>query len=323
VKAPHFTTGATEKTSTEDEQMSIAAIIGEGIDRRQHLAPRRTSMDVRWDDQLSSVTASLNYLQPAGKRPVSYTYEPPPGVPWRSGEYVSHQVPIRDARPAAGRMSLDTHGFAIAWAASAVRGFYDGDRIRRDYYPETEQLLAAVTGAERVVAFDHNVRNAFRAASGQAAVKEPVKRVHNDFTALSGPQRAAAELSARGEDPAILERRRFALVNLWRPISGPVEESPLAVCDASTMELGDFVPTDLVYRDRIGEVYSVAYSPRHRWFYVPRMRTDEALLLKCFDSATDGRPRFTAHTAFDDPTSGPDAAPRESIEVRTLVLYPG
>ena len=88
------------------------------------------------------------------------------------------------------------------------------------------------------------------------------------------------------------------------------------------MAPSDFVPTDLVYRDRVGEVYSVTHSPRHRWFYVPRMTADEALLLKCFDSAEDGRPRFTAHTAFDDPTSPPDAAPRESIEVRMLVLYP-
>jgi hypothetical protein len=83
----------------------------------------------------------------------------------------------------------------------------------------------------------------------------------------------------------------------------------------------DFVATDLKYRDRTGEVYSLAFNPNHRWFYFPRMERDEALLLKCYDSAEDGRARFTAHTGFDDPTSASDSAPRESIEVRTLVFF--
>ncbi len=72
---------------------------------------------------------------------------------------------------------------------------------------------------------------------------------------------------------------------------------------------------------RSGETYSVKYSPNHRWYYIPEMRTDEALLLKCYDSATDGRTRFGPHTAFTDPTTPADAAPRESIELRTLVFH--
>jgi hypothetical protein len=51
------------------------------------------------------------------------------------------------------------------------------------------------------------------------------------------------------------------------------------------------------------------------------MQPDEALLLKCFDSATDGRARFAPHTAFEDPTAPSDALPRESIEIRTLVFH--
>jgi len=51
------------------------------------------------------------------------------------------------------------------------------------------------------------------------------------------------------------------------------------------------------------------------------MTRDEIVLIKCFDSKTDGRARFSAHTAFDDPTTPANALPRESIEVRTLVLF--
>jgi hypothetical protein len=111
------------------------------------------------------------------------------------------------------------------------------------------------------------------------------------------------------------------VINVWRPIRGPVQESPLAVCDARSIAPKDFIPTDLVYRDRKGEIYSVAFNPSHRWFYFPQMQTNEALLLKCYDSVDDGRARFTTHSAFTDPTSPPDAPARESIEARTLAFF--
>src|SRR5262249_3204585 len=111
------------------------------------------------------------------------------------------------------------------------------------------------------------------------------------------------------------------IINVWRPIRGPLLDSPLAVCDARTVAPQDLVPSDLIYRDRIGETYSVTYNPAHRWFYVPDMRADHALLLKRYHSRTDGRARFAPHSAFVDPTTPPDAAPRESIEIRTLVFH--
>ena len=119
----------------------------------------------------------------------------------------------------------------------------------------------------------------------------------------------------------VLLKNRFAVINVWRPIRGPVQESPLAVCDAASMVQSDFVAQDLKYRDRTGEVYSVAYNPDHRWFYFPQMEQTEVLLLKCYDS-DPGRTRFTANTAFAAPSSSADAPARESIEVRTLVFFP-
>jgi hypothetical protein len=125
-------------------------------------------------------------------------------------------------------------------------------------------------------------------------------------------------------DPAEAEARlksRFVEINLWRPINGPVEDAPLAVCDASSISAGDLIAADLRYPDRTGEIYMASFSPHHRWYYFPRMRSDEVLFLKCYDSLKDGRARFTAHTAFDDPNTRPDAPPRESIEVRTLAFF--
>src|SRR5262249_25768634 len=93
---------------------------------------------------------------------------------------------------------------------------------------------------------------------------------------------------------------------------------PLAICDARSIAERELLPTEEGVKH---EVYLFKFSPRHRWFYFPKMERDEALLIKCFDSHNDGRARLTAHTAFDDPTSPPDARPRESIEVRTMAFF--
>jgi hypothetical protein len=90
-------------------------------------------------------------------------------------------------------------------------------------------------------------------------------------------------------------------VNFWRPIRDCVRLAPLAVCDARTIDAADLIASDLVYPDWTGETYTVAYNPRHIWFWYPYQEPPEATLLKVYDSATDGPARLTAHTAFDDP----------------------
>jgi hypothetical protein len=203
--------------------------------------------------------------------------------------------------------------------SSAVRDFYDEDELRRVYYPEAERLVAEVTGATRVLVFDHTVRRRVWGGVDRSAgtPRQPVTAVHNDYTINSGPQRVRDLMAEEAEE---LLNHRFEIVNVWRPIRGPLRDAPLAVCDATTVAFTDFVPSDLVYRDRTGETYRVKYNPAHRWFYVPEMQPDEALLIKCYDSATD-KARFTAHSAFEDPSAPADVLPRESIELRTLVFH--
>jgi len=267
----------------------------------------------------SFVKATLNYLTEGSERPVIYTYEPPEGVARITGKLEAHSMAIRNARLADG-LSLDNQGFQLVQHETAVRDFYDHAEVEQVYYPEIEALLKEVTGAEKVVVFDHQVRNIQLSRQGEKGAREYVHTVHNDYTAKSGPRRVRDHLPAAEAKERI--RHRFAEINVWRPIRGPVESTPLAVCDAQSIKPLDFVAADLVYRDKVGEVYRFTYNPEHCWFYFPRLDRDEAILLKCYDSETDGRARFTAHSAFDDPTSLPDAAPRESIEVRALVFWP-
>jgi hypothetical protein len=270
-------------------------------------------------ERLPYVEGVLNYLAPMAEKPMNLAYDPPPGVPRSSGEPEPHRMMIHDARPLAPHLSLDAEGLAVVKHNSAVHDFYDEDELRRVYYPEAERLVGEATGASRVVVFDHTLRRRVRGGVDRSAgtPRQPVRVVHNDYTVKSGPQRVR---DLMGEEAEELLRHRFEIVNVWRPIRGPLRDAPLAVCDATTVSFTDFVPSDLVYRDRTGETYRVKYNPAHRWFYVPEMQVDEAILIKCYDSAPD-KARFTAHSAFEDPTAPADVPPRESIELRTLVFH--
>jgi hypothetical protein len=125
-----------------------------------------------------------------------------------------------------------------------------------------------------------------------------------------------------GDEAEELLEHRYAIINLWRPIRGPLLDSPLALCDAQSLEEKNLIASDLKYPDRTGETYSITYNSNQRYYYLPKMQPDEAVLIRCFDSALYGPHRFSAHIGFDDPETPADAPPRESIEVRTLVFFP-
>jgi hypothetical protein len=243
--------------------------------------------------------AELNYLAAGIERPRTYTYSPPDDTPRSTVVSEPHRVDIRDARAAAVGATLDREGFALIRHRSAVRNFWDENEIRTRFYPEVEAAITAATGADRVVIFDHTLRKRVDGAEdrGGDLPRQPVPRVHVDHTVRSGPQRVRDLLPDEAET---LLRGRVQIINLWRPIVGPLRDHPLAVADARTVAFEDLVPSDLIYPNRV---------------------QDEALLLKCYDSATDGRARFAPHTAFRDPTAAPDVRPRESIEIRTLVFH--
>jgi hypothetical protein len=265
------------------------------------------------------VEATLNYLAPMPERPFFLAYAPTAGEPARNTKGDRRIVAIADARDLGDAPSLDCEGFTLVRHETTVADLWDPRAVRERYYRELEELVARHTRAARVVAFDHNVRSRALAERGERNAQPPVRYAHNDYTEVSGPQRVR-DLFPAAEAERLLARR-FAVINVWKPIGGTVEESPLAVCDARTIAMADLVQTDLRYTDRLGEIYSLRFSPAHRWFYYSRMRADEAMLLKCYDSDPT-RARFTAHSSFEDPTSPPDAPTRESIEVRTLAFFP-
>jgi hypothetical protein len=268
---------------------------------------------------IETIEAPLTYLVPTGEKLFSYNYGPPPGMPLRSGRYEPQRVTVRNGRALADAPSLDREGFALRREPTAVANFYDEAEVKRVYYPEIERLLKAATGAAKVVIFDHTLRNTAPEKQVGNQVRGPASRVHNDYTERSAPQRVR-DLLPPEEATSRLERR-YAEINVWRPITGPVKSNPLALCDARSLDPADLVPSELRYPDRTGEIYAVTYSPRHRWFYFPEMSAEEVVLIKCFDSARDGRARISVHTAFEDPSTPADAPARESIEVRSFLFF--
>jgi len=271
-------------------------------------------------ESLPFVTAELNYLAPTSGKPRTYAFDPPPGEPKSTNLPEPHRVPIFDGRAIANTFSLDREGFQLVRHPTAVKDFYDEAQIKRIYYPAVEAFLRATLKADRVLIFDHTVRRRVEGAADirGAGPRQPATRVHVDQTVTSGANRVHEHLPDEADE---LLKGRVQVINLWRPIRGPVRDAPLAMADGSTVAADDLVASDLIYPNRNGETYSVKYNSNHRWFYFPEMTVDEAILLKCYDSATDGRTRFGPHTAFVDPTTPAGTPPRESIKLRTLVFH--
>ncbi|MBI09199.1 MAG: methyltransferase [Rhodospirillaceae bacterium] len=266
-----------------------------------------------------TVTAPVKFSVDTGKTPV--TLVTMPGVPQipPSHEYESHDVDIINGRPDADRFELDREGFAFRQYDSAVKNFYDDDEVRAIYYPEMERLVAQATGASKVVVFDHTIRVQNEAARVTRQVRGPVNGVHNDFTVNSAPQRVR-DLLPPDEAKARLQNR-YGSVNIWRPLREPVQDRHLVICGYGDMEDGDLIASERRYGDRVGGVYRLTYNPSQRWHYFPDMMCNEIILLKCFDSLTNGTARWTAHGSFDDPNAPPNTAGRESIEIRTLYFF--
>ena len=266
----------------------------------------------------SDIVAELAYTVDTGVKPVNETFGPGNILRRVSGTHEQQPMTIRDGRPLRREFDLEENGFEFVEHQTKVKDFFDATELKAVYYPEVEALIKKVSGASRVVVFDHTLRAGDEAEREAKLVREPVFNVHNDYTEWSGPQRVREILPAEAET---LLAHRFAIIQVWRAIKAPIQSNPLAIADARSLAREDLIASERRYPHRVGETYRVRHNPEHRWFYFPQMRRDEALVFKVYDSAKDGRARFTAHSSFNDPNTPAGAPPRQSIEARTLVFF--
>jgi len=280
---------------------------------------------------MHDVVSALNYLAPGPARVRTYAYDPPDGSPRFDGRLESRSVSIADARALESPCTLASHGFQLCTGASAVKDFWDEGGLRALAYPEAEAMACAVAGASRAVAFDHTLRRRaperppLDGTGGSfATVREPVGRVHLDYTPWSAAQRVRQVL---GEHLATqVLRGRFVILGLWRPtLDEPLQDAPLALADMHSVTPEDLVPNDLIYRDRQGQTYAVRYNESHRWYYFPLQKRDEVAIFVHYDSARSESPLPGAalHTAFENPMMQASAALRKSLEMRVLAWFEG
>ena len=264
------------------------------------------------------LNADIPYTVPTGEKLVNETFGPGNIRRRTQGASERRPMPVQDGRALAAELALDTNGFVLVDHDTRMRNFFDENELKAVYYPEVERLIERVAGASRVVIFDHTLRSGDESEREEKLVREPVLSAHNDYTEWSGPQRVREIM---GDEAEALLARRFAIVQVWRAINKPIESNPLALADARSVAADDLLVSERRYPHRVGQTYRLKYNPGHRWFYFPRMRRDEAIVFKVYDSAKDGRARFTPHTSFEDSSTPAGAPPRQSIEVRAFAFF--
>ena len=264
------------------------------------------------------VQAPLRYYVDDGIAPTNRPGDELNPVRIYTGTYKTEIMPVKNARAIRDTFDLEKHGFEFIDHKTKVKNFLDPDEMISVYYQETVDIIKACSGATRVHVFDHTLRSGDEDFRTGKPIREPVKRVHNDYTEASGPQRVRDLLPDEADE---LLKHRFAIIQVWRAINKPIQSDPLCICDARTLKTDELFVSKRYSPGRVGETYAITHSPDHDWVYFPEMTRDEALVFKVFDSATDGRARFTAHTSFDLPGAPSNAPPRESCEMRALAFF--
>ena len=229
------------------------------------------------------------------------------------------QMDIRDARGL--EMTLDGAGFTLCKHRSAVEDFTDRAATEAVYREEIVSLIGTLSGADLVLVNSPGVlRFSERSAmSGHLDNSRPARFAHvdiSDATAAAFAERAA---------PDGRRLSRFVHYNIWRVISQPPQDVPLAVCDARTVTPADLIFADAVFNSPNRPQWSfegivVAHHPGHRWHWYSDMTRDEALVFKTNDSDSK-RAHGVPHVAFDNPAAGAHVGPRASIEMRAIALW--
>ena len=271
-------------------------------------------------ESAARLSVELSFFEGSNSTPISLVKMMGKGLDERTGTYAEHKVLVHDGRPRATQFNLDREGFAFLRHSAGVSDFYDDEKVVEQYYPAMQHLLKEVTDASKVIIFDHTRRIDDLDALERLGARPPASIVHNDFTPDSATQRVK-DLLPRAEATRRLGKR-FASINVWRPLRQPVETAPLTICEYDAIDNKDLVVSERHYPDkRVGKIYNLKYNPQQKWYFFPQMTCNEIILLKCYDSLTDGTARWTAHGSFQDPNSQPDATPRESIEIRSMIFF--
>ncbi|MGB0571952.1 MAG: CmcJ/NvfI family oxidoreductase [Alphaproteobacteria bacterium] len=264
------------------------------------------------------IEAPIGYLVNTGELPVFYQSNVAGERTNFEGEREFRAMSVRNARLLPDDFALDCEGFSFVYHRTAVTDFQDDAQLESVYNAEAEALVRTHTGASRALVFDHTRRSSSQNLREAHNARDPANAAHTDYTDWSARKRVTAVM---GEEAEELLAGRFAIVNVWRSTAGVIEEWPLALCTWDSVDDGHLHTVERRAYNRVGQTRHASYDRKNKWFYFPKMTPDEAILIKNYDTATDGRARYALHTSFDDPTAPENAAPRESLETRVFAFF--
>jgi hypothetical protein len=268
-----------------------------------------------------SVLGSVNYIGDMTQRPRYHANDHSRDVL----KLDPRRIAIEDARVRVEAPSLAREGFELVQHTSEVEDFKDTVEVTRLHPQEIEQLLLKVTGADCVIGPGPGVLRFGEGSkdAGKYSNSLPARFIHVDVSD------ATAERFAHRSLPENIGRalRRFAHYNVWRALSPPPQDIPLALCDARSVALADLMCADAVFdvADRPEwsfEGWVVRHNSAHRWSYFSRMTRDEAIIFKTNDS-DPAQPHCVPHSAFDDPSCPKGVPTRASIEMRGIAYWFG
>jgi hypothetical protein len=279
------------------------------------------SLDILAGDDLEpgAVRARLNFSE---KVPRAYANSKDPSQDVRPIE--AREVLIRDARPIRDRLSLDVEGFVLVDHVSRVSHLREGQELEDTFHEEGCALIKALTGADIVLPYRplFQVRTSRRGETAErpgSGRSRPAPVVHQDVSGKTFRVWMADTQEAEGTP--VPHWSRCALYNIWRAVSPPPQDFPLAVTDASvTRDRECVVMENESGRGFYLETLVGVYDPNDRWYYFPDMRDHELLVFKGYDTRF-GDTQTVLHTSFDDTGRHPGAAPRESIETRFFAFW--
>ncbi|OTA66119.1 hypothetical protein K449DRAFT_325987 [Hypoxylon sp. EC38] len=273
----------------------------------------------------------MSFLQPWSEEKGNPYVRGAPAEGFDTLNYSNQEYPVKitDARPNKYGFDIETHGFAyhddpyITQEILELLRINDKPKVAKEYYPLVEALVKEKTGATRVVIFDHTLRRrdpSLTKSDNPNGREQPASLVHCDQSAVGSIRRVHRHL---GDEADHLLQGRAQIINVWRPLRGPVEEWPLATMDGRSLKDAHVHPTN-IFKDQYdlqGQTVSITYSPEQRWYYLDHQNTDEVTFIKIWDNKEDVPSKLCAHCAFPHPNTPENAMLRESMEVRCLVFY--
>lgn len=262
------------------------------------------------------IQSELNFIRPDAALDPKVFYSGGDAPQIYNDAYSFMPATIEDARNSNDIFDIHSRGFQLFTAPTVHRNFEDDQAIEDTYYDEVIAIVKKNTDAKDVFVFDHTVRQ------GKAdSHRKPAHHIHNDYTEQTARSRAKERIGGALFDKMI--GRRIIQINVWRPLVDIVQRSPLAFCDAGSINQQDLIRSQIYFpdTDHVGEIYALKKASGQRWFYFSEMTHDEVVLIKGYDTLKQGVARFTPHTAFEYSDQDPNVGPRASIETRTFAFY--